>query len=255
MNRTKTNLLLAMALAMVRLKLIWLFTAALVAGPLAALAFRDDFDGEQLGQNWTLFSESGFMHYTVGNGLLTVDHIEGGGDFNGVFIVTRVDRYPGPFEMRARLGWDEAQQSEIDLFALTGAPPPVSDVAQMSAKKLQGEAFRTLSWGLNGHGGNAGRIPEFGFHDFLVVRDSQSFRAYFDGALIGTAAPGTGVVTNIAIAFGGPADQRFAPLYADYIEIVPEPASLLGITLFSVAFYLRRRARLLAVRREYSPQR
>ncbi len=213
--------------------------AILVASaPLGALAFRDDFNGNSLGDNWRYFSEDGVVDVSVANGLQTATHIEGGGDNNGGFFVTRVENFAGPFEMRARLSWDFALASGVGIWALSSFPPPVRDVAHMLAWKYTGYGDRRLAWGFNGNGGHRDGIPESGFHDFAVIRDAQSFRAYFDGEEVGRANPGASTVSYLAISFEGTNDQRFAPLYVDYVEIVPEPAPLtaLGLSLLCLAW-------------------
>lgn len=216
-----------------------------------AYIFFDDFDGDDLKPYWYIDKGefySGNWEYTVENSMLNIWNVWGEGSIGIVDICTLDGTFPnqyGDFDIRTRVGWEEGEYQTLYFAAARGGG---NIPASMGYRKVYGQDpylyIHFSNWG----GSNAFYydVPKSGMHEFRIRRTGNVLEAYFNNVMIHSSgitqtASYLGSVNYRMIGPPGYNNPDFAPLYVDWVAVVPEPASLTCLSTFLAYLFTRRK--------------
>jgi hypothetical protein len=219
---------------------------ALASLSLSASAFFDDFDGTQLGSNWTIQTNGNGWHYQVEDGLLSVDSLFGPNERNTLALVSSVPAF-GDFTATARVAWQTEGAHNLR-FGLTDAYNFGTDatIGHMGYE-IDPELGPTMTGAIYDVGWTRTFPVSPGFHEFTLTRTGSVITAYADGNFLISSDIGSTVPLNeLFFEFSGPSSESFAALSVDRVSVVPEPSSaLLLLGGLAVAAFRRRKAKSL----------
>ena len=203
----------------------------------AGVVFFDHFKGDELGDHWRVSSHGGGrMQYVVRDSLLQVIRILG--EVNLTTPIPALDDW----EVSAWVGWErgEVQRLRVGMTEYYNAPL-ITGVGSIYYYNLRGEppVIRAALYG------QVFEIaaPDSGFYEMRVLKQGNRMAAYFDGGLVGeTLVTGVPTVRSPLLTFLGPDSPDFAPLYVDWIQVVPEPGTLVVLGVAIVWLCRRRRS-------------
>lgn len=206
--------------------------------------FLDTFDGTSLAPHWEIFSTPEHLTHHVSGGLLTVTNLPLPSHpkmpSNTATMLASFTPVSGDFAARAVVGWDEGTERLL-IWSLSS--PAGSLLAQMTyGDSISGGPGVRV-------GSGAGPVgvfpaPESGMHEFALTREGSMYSAFLNGTfLLSFSGPLSDPVSRVSLRFvvAYPSDG-FEPMYADFIEVVPAPASVAPLTVLSIVCIRRRRA-------------
>ncbi len=196
--------------------------------------FFDDFDGDSLKSHWYVDKESYLIdwEYSVEDSWLNVWNVWGPGSQNFVKLVTLSNTFPiqkNDFDVRARVAWD---QGEFQTLTMAIGVYGASTIAMAYVARPDEDPY--ISVRFDNWGGGSAKIPapSSGIHEYRIARAGTTLTAYFDGEKIYQAYQTEGYgyeLKNVNFTFGGPkgyGNPQFAPLYVDWVAVVPEPSTI-----------------------------
>ncbi len=194
--------------------------------------FFDDFDGDSLKSHWGInkgeFNLSDW-EYSVEDSWLNVWNVWGPYDSgNSVRLYSYGGTFPkqNDFDVKARVAWDQGE------FQALGLSVGVLDIfINMGYSVRPGEQPKIVANFQNFGGGSSSiPAPSSGIHEFRITRVGALLTAYFNGVPFHQGNDTQGFyLGNIAFSFVGPkgyGNPQFAPLYVDWVAVVPEPSTI-----------------------------
>jgi hypothetical protein len=214
-----------------------------------AYIFFDDFDGDDLKPYWYIDKGefySGNWEYTVEDSMLNVWNVWGEGGIGIVDIETFTGTFPSQkndFDLKARFGWDTGVYQSISLVGLTVSKGTTFYMGYHVRPNIDPLiSINFVNWG---GGQTTIQAPEAGMHEFRVQRIGTFMYAYVNNELVYSSNTQyyfqLGSVGFRMIGPSGYNNPDFAPLYVDWVAVVPEPASLACLSTFLAYLFTRRK--------------
>ncbi|MCH8275412.1 MAG: PEP-CTERM sorting domain-containing protein [Armatimonadetes bacterium] len=220
------------------------FLTVLLAAPFsetAGVVFFDDFEGDELGGHWQRGGHAGWgLEYEVRDSLLIVTRVYDPAPPS--WFVASLGQPLADWELTARIGWDPGESQELLVHAVSEFSPGFffGGEGGVHYRKRAGNSPVVLGW----FTGGVGEIPAppSGMHEIRIVKVADHGWVYFNDELFfevtGLSLP---AMQYVGLGFNGPDSPDFAPLYVDWIRVVPEPGTL--VVLGAALVWLCRRRR------------
>ena len=224
--------------------------------PLTASAiFFDDFDGDDFSSNWKPYYgqppywESSW-EYHFENSWVVATNIWGGfSSGSGILVGSSFGTQDGKglnlsdFEASAKVRWQDGQVNSVG-FTLGTVWPYNSDIGISYVAKYPIEPVILVNFHNWGGGIVQVPAPPPGEHVLELKREGTLLSAYVNGNLIYSANDlYSRTINGTSLYFGGPLekdDPMFKPVAVDWINVVPEPVSVLSMA-FGLFVLLRSR--------------
>lgn len=204
--------------------------------------------------NWGIFKgEWPYQNewdYTVAVSLLTVNKVYNpSGFFSNAYvqITNYIEYWQGievkDFDAQARVGWEQGQHHSI-MFGVGHDLAPIY-IMYENRPNYEYPIIRASFKNFGGKVETQIPAPTEGFHGFRITRFGNQRSAFVNGELIlqGNQDQGINKFYGPQFTFGGPKNEDsplFAPLYVDYVTVVPEPVTVSALS-FGIMFMLFKR--------------
>jgi hypothetical protein len=221
---------------------LFLITALFILSPfMYANIFFDDFDGDDLADWWVKSEGTTQWDYEVSDSMLKVKRLWGGPfEWSQIHLKATLPAF-NDFEMTAKVGWDAGlyQILRITIENSGYETPDTGWIAYYNEPNKTPYVKAVFNSLYEGYTINA---PSSGMHEFRFVRHNKILYAFFNGESLGIFSDKFPFsTTNIKMTFVGKDTDEFAPLYVDMVQVVPEPISIVVISLGATYAFLKRR--------------